>query len=321
MDRANDLGTKRVALFATCVSDVLYPETPLSAARVLERLGVRVEFPREQTCCGQIMTNTGYYKEAVSSVRTFVQAFEGYDYVVAPSGSCVAAVREQHTVLARYSEDEGLMASVDAVVPKVYELSEFLIDILGVEDVGATFDHTVTFHRTCHAVRNAHLGDRPLRLLSKVRGLKLIDLAHWDVCCGFGGTFSLKNPEISASMAREKAAEVEATGAEYLVSVDNACLLNISGILSRQGSGVRPIHLADILAGDKTDRDSKASEGAGGGKQSIRAPRETRASRKTQASQTSQPPQMPRTSQPPEAPRPRKASQAPRPSQRGEVPS
>lgn len=249
MDKPRNLGAKRVALFATCVSDVLYPNTPLSSARLLERLGVTVDLPSEQTCCGQIMTNTGYFKEALGSVRAFVRAFAPYDYIVAPSGSCVAAVREQHPMLARDSGDTELIKIVDEVVARTYELSEFLIDIVGVEDVGARFAHTVTFHRTCHAVRNAQLGDRPLRLLSKVRGLELVPLAHWDVCCGFGGTFSLKNPEISASMAQEKAASVEATGAEYLVSVDNACLLNISGILSRDGSAVKPIHLAEILAG------------------------------------------------------------------------
>lgn len=251
MDRARSLGDQRVALFATCISDVLFPDTPLSTARLLRRLGVDVEFPQEQTCCGQIMTNTGYYKEALGSVRTYVQAFEPYDYIVAPSGSCVAAVREQHPMLAEYSGDSELIEAVGVVTAKTYELTEFLVDVLGVEDVGASFEHTVTFHRTCHAVRNANLGDRPLRLLSKVRGLELIELENWEVCCGFGGTFSLKNPEVSASMAQQKAADVEATGAEYLVSVDNACLLNISGILSRNNSKVKAIHLADILAGSE----------------------------------------------------------------------
>jgi L-lactate dehydrogenase complex protein LldE len=226
----------------------MFPQTPQATVELLERLGCRVEFPEAQSCCGQMFTNTGYFREALDCVRAYVRAFEDYDYVVAPSGSCVAAVREQHPLLAADSGDAGLEQAVRRLAGRSFELSEFIIDVLGTEDVGACFPHSVTFHPTCHALRIAGLGDRPLRLLRHVRGLTLLSLPDWEQCCGFGGTFSLKNPDVSASMAAAKAEAVEATGAEFLVTVDNACLMNIGGVLSRSGSRVRTIHLAEVLA-------------------------------------------------------------------------
>ncbi len=239
---------KTVALFATCANDVMFPDTPKAVVTVLERLGCRVEFPMGQTCCAQIFTNTGYFDEALPPVRNFVATFEGYDYVVAPSGSCVGAVREQHPMLAQYDGDTGLQGRVADIVAKTYELSELLVDVLGVTDVGAYFPHTVTYHPTCHSMRVAKVGDRPMRLLQAVKGITIADLADAERCCGFGGTFSLKNPDISTAMAADKARHVADTGAEYLVTGDNLCLLNISGILERQHAGIKPIHLAQILA-------------------------------------------------------------------------
>jgi L-lactate dehydrogenase complex protein LldE len=226
----------------------MYPEACIATVRLLERLGCRVAFPVEQTCCGQIFTNTGYHAEALGAVRAYVEAFSGFDYIVGPSGSCVASVRDQHPLLAAETNDAALIAAVDEVVAKTFELTEFLIDILGVEDVGASFPHTVTFHPTCHAVRMAKIGDRPNRLLAHVKGLTLLPLEGADQCCGFGGTFSVKNDALSAALVADKAAEVMSTGAEYLVNVDNACLMNIGGRLHRQGSPVKTIHLAEILA-------------------------------------------------------------------------
>jgi L-lactate dehydrogenase complex protein LldE len=226
----------------------MYPETCAATVRLLERLGCTIEFPVEQSCCGQIFTNTGYHAEALGAVRAYVEAFSTAEYIVGPSGSCVASVRDQHPMLARETGDTAFIAAVEAVVAKTYELTEFLIDVLGVEDVGAYFPHTVTFHPTCHAVRMAHIGDRPYRLLSKVEGLTLLPLEEADQCCGFGGTFSVKNDLLSAALVSDKAAEVEKTGAEYLVNVDNACLMNIGGRLHREGSAVKTIHLAEILA-------------------------------------------------------------------------
>lgn len=243
----------RVALFATCYNDTVWPGTPIATVKLLERLGCEVVFPEAQTCCGQIFTNTGYADEAIPLVRGFVDTFAGYDYVVAPSGSCVGAIREQHHDLAERAGDAALVRRVDAVVPKVYDISEFLVDVLGVTDVGAYFPHRVTFHPTCHSLRVAHVGDRPERLLQAVRGLTFVELPQATECCGFGGTFSVKNPDVSISMASDKARHVRETGAEVLVAGDNMCLMNIGGVLRRQRAGVRIMHLAEILASTEED--------------------------------------------------------------------
>ncbi|MBB1509169.1 (Fe-S)-binding protein [Tessaracoccus sp. MC1756] len=242
-----------VALFATCITDTMKPSVPIATVRLLERLGCRVSYPERQTCCGQIMTNTGYWDEAVPTVRNYVRSFGDYDYIVAPSGSCVGSVREQHPMLARHAGDAGLERDATAAATRTYELSEFIVDVLGVTDVGAYFPHRVTYHPTCHSVRVAKVGDRPLRLLRDVRGIDLIDLPKAEECCGFGGTFSLKNPDVSIAMASDKARHVRTTGAEYLVAGDHACLMNIGGVLHRGRSGVKTIHLAEVLAATEED--------------------------------------------------------------------
>ncbi|WP_168581796.1 (Fe-S)-binding protein [Gephyromycinifex aptenodytis] len=238
----------RVALFATCANDVMFPDTPKAVLSILERLGCSVEFPEKQTCCGQPFANTGYFDETVPVVRNFVDAFGGYDYIVGPSGSCVGAVREQHEMLAEHAGDAGLARDVSLVAPHVYDISEFLVNVLNVTDVGAYFPHKVTYHPTCHSIRVAKVGDAPMRLLQSVKGITVLDLPDSDRCCGFGGTFAMKNPDISTAMAADKARHVAGTGAEYLVAGDNLCLLNVSGVIARQGGGVKPIHLAEILA-------------------------------------------------------------------------
>jgi L-lactate dehydrogenase complex protein LldE len=194
------------------------------------------------------MVNTGYLDEAVPVVRTFVSAFAGYDAVVTPSASCAGSARHQHALVARRSGAPDLRAAVDEVSPRVYELSEFLVDVLGVTDVGAYYPHTVTYHPTCHSLRMLGVGDRPRRLLEQVRGLTLLDLAGADQCCGFGGTFAVKNADTSIAMGADKARNVRNTGAEVVVSADNSCLVHIGGVLSRQRAGVRTVHLAEILA-------------------------------------------------------------------------
>lgn len=238
----------KVALFATCFNDIMWPETPKSVVRLLRRLGCAVDFPVAQTCCGQMFTNTGYAAEAVPAVRTFVEAFAGYDAIVAPSGSCVGSVRHQHHDVAARAGDPDLRAAVDALAPRVYELSEFLVDVLGVIDVGAYFPHRVTYHPTCHSLRMLRVGDRPLQLLRAVRGLDLVELPGADQCCGFGGTFAMKNADTSVAMGSDKVRHVRETGAEVLVASDNSCLAHIGGMLSRQRSGMRVLHLAEILA-------------------------------------------------------------------------
>jgi len=238
----------RVALMVTCVNDALFPGTGRAVVDVLTRLGVQVDFPEVQTCCGQPMVNTGYVDEAVPAVRAFVSAFEGYDAIVTPSGSCAGSARHQHRIVAERAGDPALVEAVTEIGPKVHELSEFLVDVLDVTDVGAYFPHRVTYHPTCHSLRLLGVGDRPQRLLESVRGLTLVDLPAADECCGFGGTFAVKNADVSVAMGADKARHVRETGAEVLVAGDNSCLMHIGGVLSRQRSGVRVLHLAEILA-------------------------------------------------------------------------
>ena len=238
----------RVALMVTCVNDVMFPDTGRAVVELLTRLGVEVDFPQVQTCCGQPMVNTGYLDEALPAVRTFVSAFEGYDAVVTPSGSCAASARHQHRMVAERADDPGLVGAVTELGPKVHELSVFLVDVLGVTDVGAYFPHRVTYHPTCHSLRMLGVGDRPQRLLEQVRGIELVDLPMDTECCGFGGTFAVKNADTSIAMGADKARHVRDTGAEVLVAGDNSCLMHIGGMLSRQRAGVRVMHLAEILA-------------------------------------------------------------------------
>jgi L-lactate dehydrogenase complex protein LldE len=244
----------RIALFVTCLADVLFPDVGKATVAVLQRLGHEVVFPPDQTCCGQMHTNTGYQRDAVGLVRHHVEVFEqaladGAEAVVAPSGSCVGSVRHQHAMLARRAGDEPLAARAEAVASKTYELSELLVDVLGVTDVGASFPHRVTYHPTCHSLRMLRVGDRPLRLLREVRGIDLVELPAADSCCGFGGTFSVKNADTSTAMLADKMSAVLATRAEVVTAGDASCLMHIGGGLSRLRTGVRTVHLAEILAG------------------------------------------------------------------------
>jgi L-lactate dehydrogenase complex protein LldE len=231
----------------------MWPETPKAVVTLLERLGVEVEFPLAQTCCGQMFTNTGYADEAIPLVRSFVDVFGAYDAIVAPSGSCTGSVREQHPWLARRTNDPGLERAVAEVTPKVHELSEFLVDVLGVTEVGAYFPHRVTYHPTCHSLRMIRVGDRPLQLLRAVRGIDLVELPAATECCGFGGTFAVKNADVSVAMGSDKARHVRETGAEVVVAGDNSCLVHIGGLLHRERAGVRTMHLAEILASTEED--------------------------------------------------------------------
>jgi L-lactate dehydrogenase complex protein LldE len=238
----------RIGLFLTCINDTLYPETGKAVVRLIERLGHEIDFPLEQTCCGQMHVNTGYRPEAFNLVRRFVEVFEPYEAIVAPSGSCVGLVRDQHVRLARESGDEALAERAAAVAAKTYELSELLVDVLGVVDVGAYYPHRVTYHPTCHSLRLIRVGDKPLRLLRAVRGIDLVELPNSESCCGFGGTFALKNAETSTAMLADKVRCVLDTGAEICTAGDNSCLTHIGGGLSRMRTGVRATHLAEILA-------------------------------------------------------------------------
>ncbi|WP_369182824.1 (Fe-S)-binding protein [Streptomyces sp. Y1] len=238
----------RIALFITCFNDTMFPGTGRAVVTVLERLGHTVEFPQEQTCCGQMHFNTGYRPEAVPLVERFARTFADYDAVVTPSPSCVGMIRDGHPVLAAQYGSPALQRRTTEVAPRVHEFTEFLTDVLGVTDVGARFPHKVAYHPTCHSLRGLRLGDRPHRLLRAVEGIELVDLPAADSCCGFGGTFALKNAETSGAMLADKARAVLDSGAEVLCAADNSCLMHIGGGLSRQGSPVRGVHLAEILA-------------------------------------------------------------------------
>ncbi|MEA2448206.1 MAG: L-lactate dehydrogenase complex protein LldE [Thermoleophilaceae bacterium] len=246
----------RVALFITCFNDTLFPRTGQATVRLLERLGHEVEFRDEQTCCGQMHGNSGYASEAAALARRFVRVFEGADAVVSPSASCVAMVRDGYPRLAERSGDAGLAAAVAELAPRVHELSELLVDRLGVEDVGAYFPHRVTYHPTCHGLRLLELGDRPQRLLRAVRGIDLVELPEAEECCGFGGTFAVKNADVSTAMLADKMRRVLDTGAEIVTAADNSCLMHIGGGLSRQRAGTRALHMAEILAA--TEEDARA---------------------------------------------------------------
>jgi L-lactate dehydrogenase complex protein LldE len=236
----------RASIFITCLTDTLFPQTGRSMVALLERLGVELDFPREQTCCGQMHYNTGYVRETLPLVRRFVRVFADSELVVAPSASCVAMVREHY--LRAAGEDERLRAEIELLIPRVCELSEVIVDRLGVEDVGAYFPHRVTYHSTCHGLRMLKLGDRPLRLLQAVKGIEYVELPQSNECCGFGGTFSVKNADTSIAMLSDKVRAILDTGAEVCAAADSSCLMHISGALSRQRTGVRAMHLAEILA-------------------------------------------------------------------------
>ena len=238
----------RIALFATCLADTLFPEAAKATVRLLERLGHEVVFPFEQTCCGQMHINTGYQRDALPLIKRYVKTFDPYDVIVAPSGSCVGSIRHQHETVAAGAGEHGLAARARDVGARTYELSELLVDVLGVEDVGAYYPHRVTYHPTCHSLRMIRVGDKPLRLLRRVRGLDLVELPQAEQCCGFGGTFAIKNAETSAAMLTDKMTSIVSTGAELCAAGDASCLMLIGGGLSRLSSGVGTVHLAEILA-------------------------------------------------------------------------
>jgi L-lactate dehydrogenase complex protein LldE len=221
--------------------------------RLLERLGHEVEFPEEQTCCGQMHYNTGYQREAIPLVRHFVEVFRNAEVVVSPSASCVGMVRHLYPIAAELADDPTLADEVARLIPRVFELSEFLVNKLGIEDVGAYYPHRVTYHPTCHSLRMIRVADAPLRLLKAVRGIDLVELPRAEECCGFGGTFAIKNADTSMAMLGDKVHCILDTRAEQCVSADNSCLMHIGGALHRQRAGVGVIHLAEILASTESE--------------------------------------------------------------------
>jgi L-lactate dehydrogenase complex protein LldE len=229
----------KIGLLATCVADTMFPQAARATASILERLGHEVVVPAQQTCCGQMHLNAGYASDALPLARQFVSQFSGFDAVVSPSSSCVGTIRELYP---------AILGVEDGVISRTMELSEFLVKRLGVEDVGARFPHRVTYHPTCHSLRVTRIGDAPLRLLRSVRELELVELPNANECCGFGGTFSIKNAETSSAILADKCASIDSTQADVCTAVDGSCLLQIGGGLSRLGARARTVHLAEILA-------------------------------------------------------------------------
>jgi len=236
-----------VSLLVTCFNDTLFPQVGRATVAVLERLGREVAFPAEQTCCGQMHGNAGHRAQALGLAARTAEVFAGEGPVVCPSASCVGWLRETAPTLARDAGEEEVLRRLEGLAPRLFELTEFLCDELGVEALGAVFPHRVAYHPTCHSERGLALGERPLRLLRAVEGLELAEPDDPD-CCGFGGTFAVKNAETSAAMLDDKLAALRATGAEVATAVDSSCLMHIGGGLSRRLAPLRTLHLAEILA-------------------------------------------------------------------------
>lgn len=238
--------TKTVQLFVTCIIDTLYPETGEAVVRVLQRVGVEVSYPPGQTCCGQPAFNAGLRAQARKMAIQTIKAFESYPGpVVVPSGSCAAMIRHSYTEL--FTQDPSWLIKAQALAERTYELTEYLVDVLGVTDLNARFDGKLTYHSSCHLLRGMGVDHQPRALLAEVRGAELIELPGTTECCGFGGVFSIEHPEISAAMLERKLANLEASGAPIVVSCDAGCVTNINGGLHRRHRNQRAVHIADIL--------------------------------------------------------------------------
>jgi len=236
----------RVSLFVTCIVDQLFPRVGMAVVDVLEHLGFTVDFPERQTCCGQPAFNSGYREEARQVARHFLDVFKDADYIVVPSGSCTSMIAHHFADI--FDKEPARLEQARALEPKVYEFSRFLLEVAKVEDVGARLEEVVTYHDSCHALRELQVKDGPRRLLGHVRGLELREMDAAEECCGFGGTFSVKFAEVSGGMARDKIASIVRTGASAVVSADSSCLMQIQGALSRANLPVRTLHLAEVLA-------------------------------------------------------------------------
>lgn len=247
----------RVGLFVTCLADLFRPSVAFATVKLLEDAGVLVEVPEAQTCCGQPAFNSGDVKQSRLIAQQVIDAFGDYDYVVGPSGSCMGTIKTHYQEL--FVGDHVYSTKAQQLADRSYELTSFLVDVLGVEKVEASFDGTVTYHDACSGLRELGIDAQPRKLLESVKGLKLLEMRDTEVCCGFGGTFCVKYPDISARMASDKCASVRASSAETLLSGDLGCLLNIAGRLRREGDQTTVFHIAEVLAG-MTDQPGIADE-------------------------------------------------------------
>lgn len=236
----------RVSLFVTCLIDQMFPQVGIAMAEVLERLGYQVDFPEAQTCCGQPAMNSGYPEEARKVACHFLEVFRDAEYVVVPSGSCTSMITHHFAEI--FEHDSKRCEQSLSLAPRVWEFSRFLLDVACVDDVGARFDGVITYHDSCHALRELRIKDGPRRLLAKVQGLTLREMEAAEECCGFGGTFSVKFPEVSGGMALTKIDSIRKTDASAVVSIDSSCLMQLAGVIQRAGLPIRTMHLAEILA-------------------------------------------------------------------------
>ncbi|MGG4141945.1 (Fe-S)-binding protein [Paenibacillus algorifonticola] len=234
----------KVSLFITCLSDAMYPRVGEAMVRLLAKYGVRLDFPTVQTCCGQPAFNSGYWKEARESAKTILDAFEDSDFVISPSGSCTGMI---HHYPKLFENDPVMLARANKLQQKSYEFTQFLVQVLGVKDVGAVYPHKVTYHPSCHGSRLLGIKEEPMELMRHVKGMELVPLPFAEDCCGFGGTFAVKMADISGAMVTEKADHVLETEAEVLVGLDLACLMNIAGNLRYRNEPVKVMHLAELL--------------------------------------------------------------------------
>jgi L-lactate dehydrogenase complex protein LldE len=238
---------KPVTLFIQCLVDGMYPEVGEAVVRLFENLNIPVDIPIDQTCCGQPAFNSGYRREASIAARRFIEIFEKARVIVCPSGSCVDMVKHQYPFL--FKDDPAWQRRALAVSHKIFELTEYIVDVLKIEDVGASFEGTVTYHDSCHLLRNLGVADQPRKLIAKVRGAKLIEMENAQKCCGFGGLFSVKFPDISTAILEEKVAYIIAARADAVVGCDISCLMNIEGMLKRKNVSIKTLHIAQLLAG------------------------------------------------------------------------
>jgi L-lactate dehydrogenase complex protein LldE len=234
----------KVSLFIPCLNDQFFPQVGIATVKLLRKVGCEVDYPAEQTCCGQPAFNTGYRKDAKYLAERFIKIFGKSDYVVAPSGSCVSMVKVFYDEL---KLGESLEDDLINLKKRIYELSEFLVNVVRVDDFGATFEHRVTYHDSCHLLRELHISNEPRMLIRNVKGIEFLEMNESDRCCGFGGTFSVKFPELSSVLTSDKIRNIESSGADFVVGCDSSCLMNIDGGLKKRGSKIRTIHLAELL--------------------------------------------------------------------------
>ena len=238
---------QNVTLFIQCLVDAVWPHVGEAMVDVLKRLGLDLECPTDQTCCGQPAFNSGYRREARAAAKRFIEIFETSETIVSPSGSCVHTVRHHYPEL--FADEPRWRERAEKIGSRTYEFTEFLVDVLGVEDVGARYQGRITYHDSCHLLRGIRVQEQPRKLLRSVTGAEFVEMKNSDYCCGFGGTFAVKYPDISSAMVNDKVNHILNSGADTVVGCDTGCLLNISGAISRRGLPIKTIHIAQILAG------------------------------------------------------------------------